>query len=169
MNTEAEESMNTQDREAPDFEQAGDVLAAELALTGRIAAIQAGVKQAALNREWADFEARMDELKAIGGEFEELDERRVRLFGGEADFYAQCARFPEEQRRTLAECFRRLKAEITKIRLENDALLQYIGETRTVIAGALDILFPERRGRLYSRRGMQVQADMRSMVFNKSL
>lgn len=158
------------DTEDPRYDQFRDILERENALTGRIAAIQGEVKQAVLGREWADFEAQIAALAEAGEEFEELEAARVEIFGeGEAGFYAQCARFPEEERRVLTELYRRLKTETIKVRLENDGLSKYIAETRLVISGALDILYPERRGRLYSRRGMQVQPDMSSMMLNQCL
>jgi hypothetical protein len=47
--------------------------------------------------------------------------------------------------------------------------MTYLNEARLLVAGFLDAAFPDRKGKIYSRRGVQVQADMRSMVLNKQL
>ncbi|MDR0554361.1 MAG: hypothetical protein LBG76_06145 [Treponema sp.] len=154
---------------APEYGQYQNILQLEIGMAERIAAIQILVREAVRNREWADFEAFMEDLSSIGEEFEALDAERARIFGEERGFYALCARFPEGERKNITDLFRRLKGEITKIRLENDALQKYLSEARVMISGFLEILFPERRGRIYSRRGTQINADMRSMVLNQHL
>ena len=59
--------------------------------------------------------------------------------------------------------------ETFKIRLTNDTLLRYLNEARATAAAFLEAAFPDLKGRLYSRRGTQVPADMRSMVLNQRL
>jgi hypothetical protein len=153
------------------YEHYRDVLSRERELAGAVLAVQSSVKQAVLNREWTDFEKAMETLAGIGGEFEELDAQRAALFeqgAGEGGFYALAARLPGPEREELTAVYRALKQDIFRIKLENEALMAYLGEARIMIAGFLEAVFPERKGRLYSRRGTRIEADMRSLVLNKS-
>jgi hypothetical protein len=160
--------------EAPgtgDYGKYREILRGERALAASVLETQASVKRAVLNRQWADFEGAMDALNRIGGEFEALDAERLAVFEGwdsQKGFYALAARFPVREREELTELYRALKLDIVKIKLENDALTAYLTEARIMVAGFLEAIFPERKGRLYSRRGTKVEADMRSLVLNRS-
>ncbi|MDR1948018.1 MAG: hypothetical protein LBQ38_01360 [Spirochaetaceae bacterium] len=148
-----------------------DVFRRERELAAAVLEIQAAVKKAVLNREWVDFEAAMAKLARIGGEFEALDAERLALFEngeGQNGFYALAARLPGAERAELSGLYRELKMDVTRIKLENDALMAYLNEARIVVAGFLELIFPERKGRLYSRQGTKVEADMRSLILNKS-
>jgi hypothetical protein len=167
------------------YTECAAVLNREAGLLKKIAALQELVRAAVINREWTDFEAHLAAIGRIGGEFEVLDQERRRIFalfsreggaspayqagdsGDRGDFYALVSRFPREEGRELTALYRQLKLETLKIRLENEALMRYLSEGRAVVAGFLEAVFPDRKGRLYSRRGKQVQADMRSIVLNR--
>ncbi|MDR3146733.1 MAG: hypothetical protein LBU21_10690 [Treponema sp.] len=155
-----------------DYAQYRDILCRERELAAAVSELQISVKKAVLNREWADFEKAMETLARLGGEFEGLDAERAALFekgDGQRGFYALAARLPAAEREELSAVYRALKLDILRIKLENDALMAYLGEARIMIAGFLEAVFPERKGRLYSRRGTRVEADMRSLVLNKRL
>jgi hypothetical protein len=155
------------------------ILKAETELLKKIGSIQIFVKNAVINREWVDFELLLNSLSALSAEFEILEAERVRLFtglarhGGEeepgAGFYALVTRLPGAERKELTELYRRMKMETFKIRLTNDTLMQYLNEARATVAAFLDAAFPDRKGRIYSRQGVHIQADMRSMVLNQRL
>jgi hypothetical protein len=163
----------------PGYGRCIEVLERERELVAKIAEEQNAVRKAVINRQWTDFEARMKALGDIGAQFEEMDQERVRIFasisgsapreneGETAGFYALVSRFPEEERKTITGIYRNLKMEITKIRLENDSLMNYLSEAQLLVKGFLDAAFPDRKGRIYSRNGAQVKADMRSMVLNR--
>ncbi|MDR2020321.1 MAG: hypothetical protein LBQ14_06115 [Treponema sp.] len=155
------------------------ILTGEIGLLEKIALIQMQVKNAVINREWADFELLLDTLGKFSAEFETLEEERIRLFadllpqkdgkGEGAGFYAMISRFSAEERKALTGLYRQLKMETFKIRLANDTLLRYLNEARTTVTAFLEAAFPDRKGRLYSRRGTQVPADMRSVVLSRRL
>ncbi|GHU80628.1 hypothetical protein FACS189468_0940 [Spirochaetia bacterium] len=151
------------------------VLIREIELLERIVPLQVLVRKAVLNREWADFEMLMNTLGEIGGHIELLEAERERLFkalGLEEDnqdgFYALSSRLPERERLELTELYRRLKFQSLQIRLSNDTLMEYLNEARSAVAGFLEAVCPERKGRLYSPRGITLEADMRSVVLNRS-
>jgi hypothetical protein len=161
-----------------------DILQREIEILGGISSMQELVRKAALNREWMDFESLLEKIRERGDEFEALEAERTGLFadltperdrgedpckeGATVNFYALISRFPEDQQKELRELYRKLKLETLKIRTANDALLRYLNEGRSVIAAFLEAAFPDRKGRLYSRKGKQVRADMRSMVLNRT-
>jgi hypothetical protein len=151
------------------------VLIREIELLERITPLQILVRNAVLNKEWADFELLMNTLGEIGSHIELLETERRRIFkdlGFEEDsqdgFYAISSRLPERERTELTELYRRLKFQALQIRLSNDTLMEYLDETRLAVAGFLEAVCPERKGRLYSPRGTTLEADMRSVVLNRS-
>jgi hypothetical protein len=155
------------------------ILRQEIDLLEKIRALQDQVKNAITTREWTDFERYMGSLAAIGDEFEALDLERKELFTGfakklgfnneGAGFYSFAARLPETQRRELSELYRRIKMRTLEVRFTNDSLTDYLNETQTVVSGFLEAVFPDRKGKIYTRQGTQVSPDMRSMVLNQSL
>ncbi|MDR2404509.1 MAG: hypothetical protein LBD78_10835 [Spirochaetaceae bacterium] len=152
------------------YEKYREILYRERELAATVLEVQIRVKKAVLNREWTDFEKAMETLTRIGGEFEELDAKRAAVFeqeDGQGGFYVLAARLPGVEREELTRVYRALKLDIIRIKLENDTLVAYLNEARIMVAGFLEAIFPERKGRLYSRRGTRVEADMRSLVLNK--
>jgi hypothetical protein len=157
------------------------VLEQERELVAKIAGMQKLIRTAVINRQWMDFESHMDFLGQIGAQFESLDQERIRIFasitgGGNAPgktgedaagFYAAASRFPSEERKAITDVYRNLKTETMKIRIESDTLMNYLSEASLLVSGFLEAAFPDRKGKIYSRSGAQVQADMRSMVVNR--
>jgi hypothetical protein len=162
-----------------------DILKREIEILGKISSMQELVRNAVVNREWMNFESLLEKMHEQGNEFELLEAERIGLFAdfmpekdhgevsrthkaGETAFYALISRFPEDKAKELGELYRKLKLETLKTRMANDALLRYLNEGRSMVAAFLEAAFPDRKGRLYSRWGRQIQADMRSMVLNRS-
>jgi hypothetical protein len=175
-----EENIQAVHSRNPEYRRCQAVLEEERKLVAEIAGIQNLVRKAVINRQWMDFESHMEALEKIGARFEVVDQERIRIFSSftgsgnwpdkaEEDslgFYAVASRFPPEERKAITGVYRSLKMETTKVRLENDALMNYLSEARLLVTGFLEAAFPDRKGRIYSRSGVQVQADMRSMVLN---
>ncbi|GHT97347.1 hypothetical protein FACS1894142_1690 [Spirochaetia bacterium] len=161
------------------FAECRGILSREVELLGKITAMQVLIRKAVLEREWMDFESLIDSVGLIGDEFALLDAERVRMFAvlsqeigpipENTGFYTLVSRLPEDERRELTSLFRTLKAETLKTRVENESLTGYLNELHIVVAGFLEAAFPDRKGRIYSRRGTQVPSDMRSMVLNQRL
>lgn len=152
------------------------VLRKEIELLEKIPPLQVLVRDAVLNREWADYESYLETIGKIGGDFEVLEAERDRLFAGLAPertdekdrFYAMSARLPEHERNELTALYRRLKMQTLQIRLTNDTLMDYIKETKNAISGMLESAYPDRKGKIYSRNGIEQEADMKSVVLNHS-
>ncbi|AEF84493.1 hypothetical protein TREPR_1918 [Treponema primitia ZAS-2] len=155
------------------------ILKQEIELLEKIRGLQIQVKGAVTGREWADFEGYLGSLAAIGDEFEALDQERVQIFTDLAKemgfnhegvgFYSFAARLPEPERRELSELYRRIKMKTLEVRFTNDSLTDYLSEAQTIVSGFLEEVFPERKGRLYTRQGVQADPAPRSLVLNQSL
>ena len=85
----------------------------------------------------------------------------------EARLYAFASRLPETERRQFADLYRGLRLRAMKLRVASDSLLLYLDEAKTTVDGFVNAAFPERKSKLYSRRGMQIATDMRCMVLNR--
>jgi hypothetical protein len=163
----------------PEYETCILILKQEIILMEKITSLQILVRNAVVNREWVDFETFLNSLGEVSNDFESLEFERERIFSvfagrtGSKDepagFYSLASQLPNQERRELTELYRRLKLESIRIRLANDSLMVYLTEARTTVAGFLEAAFPDRKGRLYSRRGTQIPSDMRSMVLNQRL
>jgi hypothetical protein len=162
-----------------EYDECACILKQELQMLEQIQVLQNEVKNAVRNRQWTDFEGHLGSLAAIGDEFEALDLERVQIFTAFArkmgfnhegvGFYAFAARLPEPEQRELSELYRRIKMRTLGVRVANDSLTDYLDETQAVVSGFLEAVFPDRKGKIYSRQGTQVTPDMRSMVLNQTL
>jgi hypothetical protein len=158
--------------------ECAQILRQETALLERLAAAQEVVKNAVFTREWTDLESMLGRLEAYGQEFSTLERNRERIFteaaqacgpeGKNGGFYALTTRLEPAERRELTELYRRLKLDTLKVRLANEALTYYLADARATVSGFLEAAFPDRKGRLYSRQGTQVHAEMRSIVLDRS-
>jgi len=155
------------------------ILQKEIALLERLEAAQKVVSETVFSRDWTDMDALFTRLDEYGKEFESLEKERAKLFselgrelGFEQEkpgFYALATRLDPETRREMTDLYRRLKLDVLKIRLANENLHHYIASNRSIISDFLQAAFPDRKGKLYSRHGREVHAEMRSIVLDRSL
>jgi hypothetical protein len=164
--------MRKNQNQAWDYGACVATLEAETGLVKRIGEAQERVRRAVMERKWSGFTQEQRELERLGGEFEGLEAKRLRYFsllskGEELPFYALAAKLPPEERRGLTEAYRGLKLETLKIRSAGESLADYLGEAKTLVSAFLEAAFPVRGGKLYSRKGLRVPQDIRSMVVNR--
>jgi hypothetical protein len=160
------------------------ILRRETEILKKISVLQNELWYAVVNRIWTDFEANIEALNVLRGEFEALETRREKIisefprampaspvtaYEEKSNFYLLVSRFPEDFRKELTALYRELKMETLRIRLSNEAFVSYLGEARASVADFLEASFPDRGGKLYTRRGTEVPRDMRSMVLNQRL
>jgi hypothetical protein len=69
----------------------------------------------------------------------------------------------------LSGLYRSIKTRTLELRLANEALAKYLGEMQAVVSDFLEAVFPDRKGRLYTRQGTQIPPDMLGMALNQSL
>jgi hypothetical protein len=168
-----------------DFNECNECIAVlnqEIELVERVHETQKMVRQAVMSRSWANFEQLMETMQGYGAEFGELERERMEIFAklaektgkngviaGDTDFYALVFGLPPMERNILADLYRSLKFKTFKIRVENEAMARYLSEIGTIVSSFLEAAFPDRKGKLYSRSGAPLHADMRSMVLNQHL
>lgn len=85
----------------------------------------------------------------------------------EACLYAFASRLPETERKQFTDLYRGLRLRAMKLRAASDSLLLYLNEAKTTVDGFVNAAFPERKSKLYSRRGTQIATDIRCMVLNR--
>jgi hypothetical protein len=158
------------------YEACSQVLGRETELLCGIEEAQKQVWDAIIKRQWTDFEALMSMMDRIAMELTGLEEERGQIVHslqqGDDDenvrFYRLLSALPEIERKELTGRYRELKMASLRVRIANDNLLIYIAEVKATMAGFIEAAFPDRKGRVYSRSGAVVPADMRSMVLNRS-
>lgn len=154
------------------------ILKQELSLLEQLAETQEKLKNSVFSRDWTDLELLLGKLDEYGNEFKALERERIRIFSAmnklyvttqEADsFYSFASKLPPFDRKELTSLYRRLKLDSLKVRLANDTLMQYLNNARSTVSSFLEAAFPDRRGRMYSKRGMHVHSEMRSIVLDRS-
>ncbi|MDR1363817.1 MAG: hypothetical protein LBJ35_07210 [Spirochaetaceae bacterium] len=153
------------------------VLNSELEAIIEAAAAQLLVSEAVKRRDWIDFNTSIETVKALTTRFEALEQQRIALtpLEGRPDgkhdsgrnFYAFAQSFPEEERRALCDLYRRMKSEAAKLRFSAEALANYLGESRLLVSGLLGAVFPEKRGKIYGKSGMERNADFGGIVLDR--
>jgi hypothetical protein len=155
-------------KEGWDYASCVSVLNGEIEILKKISAVQDMVRKAVMNREWADFDEKNNELTRLGEEFAQLEDKRALLFSAlvESSFYAAILELPGEQRMALSRLYRELKTETMKINAMNETFLVYLNEAKSLASAYLEAVCPARGGKLYTRKGRKVTHDLRSIVFN---
>ena len=150
------------------------ILLQEIELLEKIPPLQTMIRDAVINREWTDYELLMQSIGEIGTKFEALDAEREVMFksyqvGEEPEsFYAWAAKLPRGEQEEISALYRKLKMITLQIRIANDTLMEYLREARTAVSGLLERAYPDRRGKMYSRKGIEREADMRSVMVNRN-
>ena len=164
-------------KEAWSFNRAVHVLSGEIELLKTISASQNSVRQAVMDREWTDFDEKIQEINRLGGEFACLDRERDEIFsclddgsipgaGEEKNFASLIASLTQSEQKELSSLYRELKMEIYKIRVLNENFLDYLNEAKTLATAYISAVCPDRGGQLYTRNGRTVSPDLRSVVIN---
>ena len=153
------------------------ILKAEIAVLESLSRSHEEVRQAVCGRKWTDFEKLIGELNKLSAEFEALEIKRAEAFSQLArqtddedmNFYNVIIKMPYLLRDEFSSLYRQLKVFVLRIRLANESLMNYIVEAKATVTDFLGAAFPDRKGRLYTRQGTEMEADMRSMVLDRSL
>jgi len=151
------------------------VLLKEIDVLEKIPPLQRMIRDAVIKREWTNYELLLQSMSEIGAQFEVLEAERESLFqflsAGEdpESFYAWASRLPKSEKEEISQLYRKLKMITLQIRISNDTLMEYLREAKSAVSGVLERAYPDRRGKMYSREGVEREADMRSVMINKSL
>jgi hypothetical protein len=154
-----------------EYRQCKAVLNAELEALIEAGTVQALVNEAVTRKNWLDFEASIRMAGQLAARIEELEQERVALMKGVGGtiprFYEYAMRFANDEREELCGLYRAVKFEAARLRFQVEALAHYLGECKTIVSGLLEAAFPERRGRIYGRSGVERNAGMGGIVLDR--
>jgi hypothetical protein len=149
-------------------------LESELEAVTEAQAAQALVSEAVKRREWIDFNASIETVRALSARIDEIENRRLELTrdgggisGAGLSFYDFVRRFSNDERQILCGLYRQLKFEAARLRFSSEALAAYLGEARLLAAGLLEAAFPEKRGKIYGRSGAERSAKLGGIVLDR--
>lgn len=131
-------------------------------------------------RNWVHLEDELIGIDASSHLFMELEDERksvidsiFRMRGlnvGDADpMYRVSRLFDDALCADIRLAFREMKRLLLASKIENDSLNKYIATVRHFLQGIFDDVVPQRRNKLYSRRGQIVRCEPESLVLNQSL
>ncbi|MDR0411772.1 MAG: flagellar export chaperone FlgN [Treponema sp.] len=158
------------------YKQKRQVLEQESGILDKISDTQSAMRSAVTKREWADFEGLLLAMNGYKEQFEALEKERMELFSDYMDgkgntprFYTLIAKLPEDERRQLADVYRKIKERALKVRLANDSLALYLEEAKATLNTFMKAVFPTANGNTYSRKGTKIEADMCALVIDHVL
>jgi hypothetical protein len=166
------------------YEKCRDILLRECELIQNAANEQEKIRLAVTKREWTEFEGHLNAMNSIEGNIETLEKEREQLFiifktiihqqsfsenlDDKGQFFALVSLLPERQRDDLTSIYCSLKQEAIKLRLANESLFAYLSGIKSTLKEFFDLAFPERGGKMYTKKGMHFSNDMQSMFLNRS-
>jgi hypothetical protein len=154
------------------------VMLKETTLFELILAEETLMSMAIRERKWESLEKAIRAIDALENELKGIEAVRELIFeslrdesglGLEATFYQWAVHLPEAERRQITDIYRNLKGRAFAARAQGAAITSYLTESRTVLAGIMEELFPHKRGRIYDKRGGRKEAEMTKVVLDKAL
>jgi len=166
------------------YEKCRDILLQEFELIQNAVIVQEQIRLAVTDREWTVFEDHLSTMNSIECKLETLEFEREQLFtvfktlvhqqgfsenlDAKGRFFALVSALPETQRNDLTSIYRSLKLEAIKLKIANEALMTYLNGIKSTLKEFIDLAFPQRAGKMYTKEGTHFSNDMRSMVLNRS-
>jgi hypothetical protein len=150
----------------------------QTALFEIIIAEEVSMRESIRDRDWERLAKSLKTVEALEGEIKVIEENRSALFsslledaevGPESGFYVWAVTLPEALRDEITETYRVLKYRALAARVSGAGIATYLTETRRLLGSIMEELFPQKRARIYDRRGVRREPEMRSVVLDKSL
>ncbi|MDR1748285.1 MAG: hypothetical protein LBR47_04425 [Spirochaetaceae bacterium] len=161
-------------------EKLNTILLEEANLLSVILEKQRAIRNCVNNKEWVSLEQRLDEIFNLSGSFQELEKQREQHFAeiasltgvtetGEQGFYTFIRAFSPRLREDILRNFRTIRQDLVISRIENNSLDRYIASATALLKGLFEDVVPQRRNKIYSRRGTIAAREPDSLIFNQSL
>ncbi len=153
------------------------VMRKEAALFEIILAEEKLMTLAIRERKWESLEKAIRGIDALEGELAQVESEREGIFdilkkdaglGADANFYTWAVRLPTDIRDGITELYRCLKSRAMAARAQGTAIAGYLTESRTVLAGIMEELFPQRRGKIYDKRGGHRESEMTKVILDQA-
>jgi hypothetical protein len=163
---------------ASGVENLKELLNREVELLESFAREEQKLQSAIVDREWDRLEYIVNEMSeaservlAVETERHECYTRVREELGCEAQdsFYDFASRLELGDRMEISELYRRLKVAVMRVQALTGGIGSYITSATSAIRDVLDELYPQRKGRIYSRAGHHTAPDDRAMVVDHHL
>lgn len=155
-----------------------EALEREVSSLEELAAAEQELQPLLAERNWMELEKRISALNTLSESAMNAEQEREAAYAalkqevGAADdarFYDVLESVDWEERCELAELYRRLKIAVVQVRGVTGSLDTYVSVSTSTVRGVLDELFPDQKGKIYSRTGRANQVDERAMVLDRQL
>ena len=166
--------MNT----ASELENLKELLNREAELLENFAHQEQKLQDAIVDREWDRLEGIVNEMSdasqsvlSVEHERHECYTRVREEYGcrSDAGFYDFVAHLDLGDRMEISELYRRLKVAVMRVQALTGGIGSYITSATSAIRDVIDELYPQRKGRIYSRAGHHAAPDDRAMVVDHHL
>jgi hypothetical protein len=150
----------------------------EIALLDLYLTREEELKRALYDRDWRSLDSSIRLMNEASNRIGILEKSRDRAFqefraeiGEETgcSFYRAVLGLPEMERVRLNQLYRTLKLAAVRVRIRSKALDDYLREEQGTIRGILGELYPERRGKTYTRTGESQENGPEALVVNHTL
>jgi hypothetical protein len=150
----------------------------EIALLDLYLAREEELKKALFDRDWRTLDSSIRLMDEASNRINSLEIARDRVFGefrlecgadNGCGFYRAVLSLPEPERMGMNELYRALKLAAVRVRIRTAALDDYLKNEQGTIRGILGELYPDRRGKTYSRTGKSRENGSEALVLNHTL
>lgn len=159
-------------------EHVKEALEREVTALEELAASERELQPLLAQRDWVELEKQISVLNRQSEAAMAAEQERESAYKAlkeslgadeELRFYDVLEHLQVEERRELAELYRRLKVAVVQVRGVTGSLDTYVSVSTATVRGVLDELFPDQKGKIYSRSGRANRADERAMVLDRQL
>ena len=164
-------------REHPDWYRLRNVMRREEQLLEEFGREENDIREAMVRRDWPALEQGLGRLETLSTRIVETEEKRYALATALEDGTARDdihieddgRELPGEVENEIRRLREALRARLLRVRSRNNGLMSYASAKGAVVRQILEELVPERRGRLYTRRGLSREGRSQSLLLNRHL
>lgn len=117
-----------------------------------VALWQGKLREAVKERDWKKFSESANNIDSLMQEFQSLEEGR------------EDASFETQDKERINSAIMRVRQKLLRIKIENSAIGQVIKTTRLFVARVLDTALPQRKNKIYTRKGYNVSSPQSVLV-----
>lgn len=134
-----------------------NILENESQLLDEILTFQSKVRVSVKKRKWLELESSLSKLQRMSDDFVELDKKRENL----------CEKINPFGDEKLSFSTRNVRSKLTKSKIENKVLNEYISTTQTFLQRIFDDVLPSRKTFVYGQTGKIIKKEERSFILNQ--
>lgn len=134
-----------------------NILENESQLLDEILTFQSKVRVSVKKRKWLELESSLSKLQRMSDDFVELDKKRENL----------CEKINPFGDEKLSFSTRNVRSKLTKSKIENKVLNEYISTTQTFLQRIFDDVLQSRKAFVYGQTGKIIKKEERSFILNQ--